>query len=68
MKIWVFKIMVVAAGIIGGHLYYHFIGCHSGSCPIVSNPYLSIIYGGTIGLFLAFLMPSQKREKSDAAV
>jgi hypothetical protein len=32
-----------------GYAYYRFIGCSSGSCPITSNPYLSIIYGMVMG-------------------
>jgi hypothetical protein len=38
-------------GIIGGYLYYNFIGCNNG-CAITSNPYSSMIWGGIIGLFL----------------
>ncbi len=33
-----------------GFLYYYFIGCASGSCPITGNPYVSTIWGGLIGL------------------
>lgn len=35
----------IAAGGIGGYLYYYFIGCNSGTCPITSSPYGSIIMG-----------------------
>ncbi|SDB92653.1 DUF6132 family protein [Williamwhitmania taraxaci] len=41
--------------IIGGTLgfvYYHFVGCSSGSCAITSNPYLSIAFGSVLGLFV----------------
>jgi hypothetical protein len=68
MKIWIIKIAIIVAGIMGGYLYYHFIGCRGGSCPIVSSPYLSMIYGGLIGLFIASLKTFKKSEKSDAAV
>ncbi|MFA6129039.1 MAG: hypothetical protein WC699_17205 [Bacteroidales bacterium] len=40
---------IIIGGILG-YLYYHFIGCASGSCAITSNPYLSIISGGFLGL------------------
>jgi len=40
-------------GGVGGYLYYRFVGCASGTCPITSNPYLSILWGLLIGgLFL----------------
>jgi phage shock protein E len=32
-----------------GYLYYHYIGCVSGHCPITSNPYISTIYGSIVG-------------------
>jgi Family of unknown function (DUF6132) len=33
-----------------GYLYYHFIGCVSGHCPITGNPYISTGYGAAIGM------------------
>lgn len=35
----------IVAGAIGGYLYYHFIGCNSGSCAITSRPLNSTLYG-----------------------
>nr|WP_321427013.1 hypothetical protein [uncultured Acetobacteroides sp.] len=37
---------------LGGFLYWRFIGCSSGSCPITSNPYMSMFWFGLIGLLL----------------
>jgi len=42
----------IMIGGIGGFLYYHFIGCASGSCAITSNPYLSTLGGSFLGLFV----------------
>ncbi|GIV27647.1 MAG: hypothetical protein KatS3mg027_1461 [Bacteroidia bacterium] len=39
-------------GGIGGFLYYKYIGCSSGTCPITSNPYTSVIYGIIVGVLL----------------
>jgi len=39
-------------GGLGGFLYYYFIGCSSGTCPITSNPFISIAFGGIIGYLL----------------
>lgn len=36
-----------------GFLYYKFIGCSTGKCPITSNPYGSIIYGSLIGFMIS---------------
>lgn len=36
-------------GAIGGFLYWRFVGCQSGTCPITSSPYTSTIWGALIG-------------------
>ncbi len=38
-----------AAGAVGGYLYWHFIGCKSGTCPITSSPVNSTLYGIVLG-------------------
>jgi len=53
---------VVIGGILG-FAYYHFIGCTSGACPITSNPYISVAYGGIIGLVLAMGKGNKKVSK-----
>jgi hypothetical protein len=42
----------ITLGALGGFLYYHYVGCSSGSCAITGNPYMSTVYGGMLGLFL----------------
>lgn len=48
--------LMIIAGVVGGgvlgFLYYKFIGCASGACPITRNPYISTIYGALMGLLL----------------
>ncbi|MDL2209163.1 DUF6132 family protein [Parabacteroides sp. OttesenSCG-928-O15] len=39
-------------GIIAGYLYWRFIGCATGNCPITSSPLNSSIYGAMMGAFL----------------
>lgn len=50
------------AGGIGGYLYYSFVGCASGSCPITSNPWVSTLYGAGMGLVAGY-KPVRKIEK-----
>lgn len=37
-----------------GFLYYWFIGCNTGTCPLTSNPYNSIVIGSIMGFFWVF--------------
>lgn len=37
------------AGAVAGYLYYHFIGCNSGTCLITSRPVNSTLYGAVMG-------------------
>lgn len=39
----------VALGVFVGFLYWKFIGCTSGTCPIFSQWHLTSIYGGFVG-------------------
>lgn len=52
--------ILIGAGL--GYAYYYFIGCYGGSCPITSNPYITTLYGGLLGLILAF--PGKKENKN----
>ena len=54
----------IAAGLIAGYAYYHFIGCASGTCAITSKPLNSTLYGGMMGglLFNMFVKSPKKEE------
>ena len=54
-------IIGIFAGAIGGYLYYHFVGCASGTCAITSKPMTSTLYGAMMG---GLLFNMSKREKS----
>lgn len=45
--------ILIALGIAGGFGYYYFIGCATGSCPLKSNPWIMMGYGGLIGYLAA---------------
>jgi hypothetical protein len=52
----------IVLGGLGGYLYYHFIGCDSGTCAITSKPLNSTIYGMVLGgLFSDFLKGLKKK-------
>ena len=60
------KIIGATVGAIGGYMYYFFIGCSSGTCPITSNPYISIVYGAIMGYLLLDLF-KKKENKVDGS-
>jgi hypothetical protein len=63
LKKYLIKTILIVAGGVAGFAYYYYIGCHSGSCPITSNPYISTGYGMVIGLVIG--LDSGKREKAE---
>jgi hypothetical protein len=52
----------VLLGGIAGYLYYHFIGCVTGTCAITSKPVNSTVYFAVMGGLVGSMV---KREKSD---
>lgn len=58
----------IAAGAAGGYLYWHFIGCASGTCPLTSNWITMLIYGSLTGGLLGNLFQDKileiKRKKN----
>lgn len=53
MKIMLGYIIGGVVGAAAGYLYYRFVGCPSGTCPITSNPWSSTIYGTVLGILIA---------------
>ncbi len=47
-------------GSLGGYLYYHFIGCVSGTCAITSKPLNSTLYGALMGGLLFNMFQKEK--------
>lgn len=62
-KMLIKKIFPVIIGSAIGFAYYYFIGCRTGTCPITSNPYISIFYGAAVGAI--WLIPSRKKDNEE---
>lgn len=54
------NIIGIIIGIILGYVYYIKVGCNSGSCPITSNPWMSMLWGGILGYLLSDLIKNKK--------
>jgi MFS family permease len=50
----------IVIGAVAGYLYYYYIGCRSGSCPINSNPYFSTLWGALAGYLLGDMFRKKK--------
>jgi len=59
--LWLMKIYPAFLGALAGYLYYHFIGCVTGSCAITSSPWASTIVGATLG---ASFISRKRNQKS----
>ena len=53
-------IIGVFIGLIVGYLYYYYIGCSTGNCPITSRPLNASLYGGLMGGLLFNMFTSKK--------
>jgi hypothetical protein len=59
-----------ALGALGGYLFYWFIGCPTGGCPITSNPWLMVPLGAFFGhsLFSGERPKAQGKDSNKAQV
>ena len=62
LKEQVLDIIGIILGAIGGYLYWHYIGCVSGTCPITSSPIMSTIWGALLGGLLLSMFKKDKKE------
>ena len=67
LKHWL-KFAGVATGILGGWLYYFYVGCVSGTCPITSNPYKMMLYGAVMGYLLFDIFSKDTKKKKSEIV
>lgn len=60
------NINYILGGIIGaiaGYLYWRYIGCSTGTCPITASPINSSIYGIIIGILIGGLFKRKNNPK-----
>lgn len=65
-KKYLLQVAGAIIGIVGGYLYYKFVGCRSGSCAITSNPYMSMIWGGLMGYLLLDMVSGYLKPRKEA--
>jgi len=50
----------IIAGGCAGYMYYHFVGCASGTCMITSNPLNSTAYGAVMGWLISGIFKKEE--------
>lgn len=53
---------IILGGILG-YVYYHFIGCNTGTCAITSKPINSSVYGMVMGYLILSTFEKTKENK-----
>ena len=56
------KLLPPVLGAAAGFAYWYFIGCSTGTCPLTSHWYASVVYGTIVGA--TFLLPGSKRKSA----
>lgn len=66
-KLYKYRFGIAGAilGALGGYLYYHFIGCNSGTCAITSRPVNSTLYGALMGVLIGNIFKKPKIKVTD---
>ena len=52
----------IAVGGFGGFLYWYYVGCFSGACPITSSPVNSTIYGSVMGVLFVNMFKRDRKK------
>lgn len=53
----------LALGALGGYLYWYFVGCNSGSCPITSSPLKSSLWGAAVGVLVCYTFKKEQKHE-----
>jgi hypothetical protein len=54
----------IIIGAAGGFMYYYFIGCRTGTCPITSSPWISTLWGAAVGYLLFDMFRKKKNQET----
>lgn len=62
-KNWL-TLLGILIGALGGFLYWKFVGCNTGSCPITSSPTITSLWGALIGGLLFSMFKKENNQKA----
>ncbi len=58
------SIIGMLVGVAGGYIYYIKVGCTSGSCPITSNPWMTMLWGLMMGYLVGDMFNKDAKKES----
>jgi len=58
------SIIGMLIGVVAGYIYYIKVGCNSGSCPITSNPWLTMLWGLMMGYLLGDMFNKEAKKEA----
>jgi hypothetical protein len=56
--------ILAAVGAIGGFLYWKYVGCLSGHCPLQQNWFLSVMWGASVGYLIGDLFKKKENKNT----
>ena len=60
------SIIGMVVGVVGGYIYYIEVGCKSGSCPITSNPWMTMLWGLAMGYLIGDMFNKETKKEKKA--
>ena len=62
LKKWVRPVLFSLGGALAGLVYYYFVGCAAGTCPITANSVGSMVYMGLMGWLLSGVFGKERED------
>lgn len=53
MTLKLVPVLYALGGGLAGYLWYRFVGCKSGTCPLTSNAHITVLYGMLMGFLIS---------------
>ncbi|MEE4196758.1 MAG: DUF6132 family protein [Bacteroidales bacterium] len=60
-----YAFILLVPGIIAGFIYWKYVGCLSGTCPITSNWHTMVLFGGIFGYLIGDMIDDKATKKSE---
>ena len=66
IKTYLIIIAGAAVGAVAGWLYWKYVGCETGTCPITARPLSSTLYGALLGALMFYSFAPVKKQNNNS--